>query len=381
MRLSLYVHFPFCLKKCLYCDFNSQVASELPGAEYAALVVREMELAAPLLPRPHQAATLYFGGGTPSLLEPDQVARIVEAASRLFHLENDAEITLEANPGTLDLARAKGFRQAGVNRISLGIQALEDRLLARLGRIHTAQEALDAVDCARRGGFENLSIDLMHSLPEQSLSQWEETLEQAISLGPEHISAYALTVEEGTPFALLEQQGKLPLPEEETGARMFETTTATLSGAGFEPYEISNFARPGFSSRHNRSYWTRGSYLGFGAGAHSFLNPDHLGERWHNADRTEEYLFEMRQGIIPVRDRQRLTRSEAISEAFFLGLRLLEGVDLSLLLNRYGGAALAPYLARADGLIAQNLLQKEGDTLRLAPHAVILANRVFAEFL
>ncbi|MBJ6725618.1 radical SAM family heme chaperone HemW [Geomesophilobacter sediminis] len=381
MHISLYLHYPFCVQKCLYCDFNSRAERRFSPAEYAELLVRELEAVSRTLSRPVQVPTMYFGGGTPSLMEPSDLARVIETADRLFRLEPDAEITLEANPGTLSVDRARGFRSAGANRISIGIQAFENRLLARLGRIHSVREALDAVDAARCGGFDNLGIDLIHSLPEQSLAQWETALRTAAVLAPEHISAYALTVEEGTPFAALERRGELPLPEEDEGAQMFEATARLLTGAGYEHYEISNFARPGRQSRHNSVYWRRASYLGFGAGAHSFLNTDGLGERWSNAPSPEQYRDALSQGILPTRDRIPLTLEDALAESFFLGLRLLAGVDVGELAGRFGAGPLAPYLDRAQGLIERGLLERDGDRLRLAPKAVILANTVFAEFL
>jgi oxygen-independent coproporphyrinogen III oxidase len=381
MNAGLYIHFPFCLKKCLYCDFNSAASSPADRQGYAELLLKEMEIRHRELPVPVRAATLYFGGGTPSLLEPEQVARLVQAAESRFGLEADAEVTLEANPGTLTPERLAGYRAAGVNRISLGIQSFEDRLLATLGRVHSKMEALVAFDAARRAGFSNISIDLMHSLPGQSLQQWREALREGIALSPEHISAYALSVEEGTPFAGLYASGGLPLPGEEEAAAMFESTSELLEGAGYRHYEISNFARPGCASRHNGAYWSRRSYLGFGAGAHSFWNGDGVGERWCNAEDPGEYREAVEAGSIPQREREVLTREQAVSESFFLGLRVLSGLDLARLETLYGAPALAPGLAEVARLEASGALLKEGSLVRLAPNAVILANSVFSRFL
>ena len=381
MRAGLYIHFPFCLKKCLYCDFNSSADASVPPEEYAALLLREMELRQEALPEPVSASTLSFGGGTPSLMAPELVGRLIEAAVGRFGLARDAEVTLEANPGTLTPERLAGYRLAGVNRLSLGIQSFEDRLLARLGRVHTAREALDAYEACRRAGFDNISIDLMHSLPEQSLPQWCAALGQGIALGPEHLSAYALSVEEGTPFSALRAAGELPLPEEEASALMFEATARLLSEGGFRQYEISNFARDGRVSRHNGAYWSRESYLGFGAGAHSFLNPDGLGRRWRNSGRLAAYREALGRGTIPEEDTELITLEEAVAECFFLGLRVLDGLDLAPLEERYGEAALASRLEEAARLQASGALLREGSRIRLAPDAVILANTVFARFL
>ena len=381
MPAGLYIHYPFCLQKCLYCDFNSSATPGIEPTQYVALLLREMELRQAGLGEPASAATLYFGGGTPSLLEPGQVGSLVEAAARRFGLQADAEVTLEANPGTLTPEKLAGYRAAGVNRLSLGIQSFEDRLLGRLGRLHTAREALLAFDWARRAGFANISIDLMHSLPEQSLPQWRRALGQAIALCAEHVSAYALSVEPGTPFAGLQATGRLPLPGEEQAARMFEATARLLGEAGYRQYEISNFARPGRESRHNSAYWSRESYLGFGAGAHSFLNRDGLGRRWHNPAQPADWARALRGGAPAEEEPETLTLAEAVSESFFLGLRMLDGLDLASLEARYGQAALARHLAEAARLEAEGALRREGSRIRLAPELVILANSVFARFL
>ena len=381
MRTGLYIHFPFCLKKCLYCDFNSEASSSSSPGEYVALVLKEMELRRETLPERASAPTLYFGGGTPSLMDPELVGRLVESAADRFGLEPDAEVTLEANPGTLSPEKLAGYRAAGVNRLSLGIQSFEDRLLARLGRVHTAREAELAFDAARRAGFDNISIDLMHSLPEQSLEQWREALSRGIALDAEHVSAYALSVEGGTPFAALHAAGELPLPGEEEAARMFETTGELLGRAGYRQYEISNFAKPGRRSRHNGAYWSRESYLGFGAGAHSFLNTDGLGRRWKNACDPRPYGEAVSLGAIPEQESELLTLEEAVSECFFLGLRVLDGLDLARLADRYGAEPLAPRLAEVARLETSGALIREGSLVRLAPGAVILANSVFSRFL
>jgi oxygen-independent coproporphyrinogen III oxidase len=380
MRTALYIHFPFCVRKCLYCDFNSSADARMTPAEYVNLLLQEMDSRRRTLDEPTSAFTLYFGGGTPSLMAPELVGRVVEEAAKRFGLEGDAEVTLEANPGTLTLDRLAGYRAAGVNRLSLGIQSFEDRLLERLGRVHTVQEARDGYEAARRAGFDNISIDLMHSLPGQSLPQWRAALQEAIALAPEHVSAYALSVEEGTPFSLLHDAGELPLPTEEEGAAMFELTSELLSAAGYHHYEISNYCKPGRFSRHNNAYWSRDSYLGFGAGAHSFLNPDGLGVRWNNVCELRSYAEKVQGGSLPEEDVEHLSLEEAVSECFFLGLRMLDGLDLASLESRYGKEPLAHHLAEVARLEASGLLIREGNRVRLAPRAIILANSVFSRF-
>lgn len=379
MPLALYLHIPFCVRKCFYCDFNSVADAPLPLEEYTALLEKEMAVRAGALDVPATATTLYLGGGTPSLLAPELVARLVEAAVRHFSLADDAEVTLEANPGTVTLESLTGYRAAGVNRLSLGVQSLDDRFLALLGRVHTAAEAGRAVDLARRAGFDNLGIDLIHSLPGQTLEQWQETLARGVALGPEHVSAYGLSIEEGTPFAASAGRGELHLPDEEESASMFETTRDLLTAAGFEGYEIANFARPGRRSRHNQVYWRRGSYLGFGAGAHSFLATG-WGRRWHNPPEIMAYRSRIAAGTPDDQDLTLLTEQEARSEFMFLGLRLLEGVSGETFRAAFGVGFDDLWGTEIAGLVADGLLERDGERLRLTRPGLLLANRVFAAF-
>ncbi|MRR58558.1 MAG: radical SAM family heme chaperone HemW, partial [Deltaproteobacteria bacterium] len=271
MSLSLYIHYPFCLRKCLYCAFNSRTDSPCSADEYLAGLLREMALRSRMPEKGSSAVTLYIGGGTPSLLEASQVEQLIDAAAKNYALAADAEITLECNPGTVSAAKLVAFRTAGVNRLSLGIQSFDDAFLERLGRFHTAGQAVAAFTAARDAGFDNIGIDLIHSLPGQTPAHWESELERACALHPDHLSVYGLSVEDGTPFALLEEEGKLALPDEDESACMYEKAAQLLSAGGYEQYEIANFARPGFRSRHNSGYWQRRPYLGFGAGAHAYL--------------------------------------------------------------------------------------------------------------
>ncbi|MCM0084013.1 radical SAM family heme chaperone HemW [Geomonas sp. Red32] len=399
MLTGIYLHYPFCVRKCLYCDFASTASSPVSPEAYVRGVLAEMELRRRTLRGPVRAPTLYLGGGTPSLMGPEPVAALVEAVERLFGLEPGAEVTIEANPGTLTPAKLSGYLAAGVNRLSLGVQSFDDRYLKKLGRIHTAADAVEGFEAARRAGFANLSIDLMHGLPGQSLEEWRSTLERAIALAPEHISAYGLSVEEGTPFAALKEAGALPLPEEETAAAMFEETVCRLAEAGYRHYEISNFARPGYASRHNGAYWRRESYLGFGGGAHSFLNPrlfrgqgglsssvegggeGEWGRRWNNTPDLPAYLESVAAGSLPEEEIELLTLDDAVSEAFFLGLRELDGIDLAEFRTLYGENPLERHLAEVARLEGAGLLLREGERVRLSPSTVLIANSVFARFL
>ncbi|GAB7024965.1 radical SAM family heme chaperone HemW [Geotalea toluenoxydans] len=381
MHVSLYIHFPFCLKKCLYCDFDSVAGSLVSPDEYVAAVVREMELRAGQLAAPVSAPTLYFGGGTPSLMAPQLVGRVIDTAARLYGLDTDAEITIEANPGTVTAEKLAGYRAAGVNRLSLGVQALDDALLQQLGRVHSVEESLAAYKAARKAGFDNIGFDLIHSLPGQSLTIWEKALGEAIRLGPEHISAYSLSVEEGTPFAAMFEAGVLNLPHEDEATAMFEATRHLLALHGYEHYEISNFARPLFKSRHNQVYWRRGNYLGFGAGAHSFLREPGWGLRWVNPRNHTAYLAAMQQDQLQEEELQQLARRDALAEAFFLGLRLLEGVDMQDAIEEFGPVVEEEYGGLIGELEGKGLLMTSGRHIAIPQDKIIFANRIFSSFI
>jgi oxygen-independent coproporphyrinogen-3 oxidase len=380
MRTALYIHFPFCVQKCRYCDFNSVADTQIDAGEYVAGLTREMTLRARMLTAPVSAPTLYFGGGTPSLLPPRLVGALVETATRLFGLDADAEITLEANPGTVTPDTLAGYRAAGVNRLSFGVQTFNDPLLARLGRLHTAAEAIRGFEAARAAGFGNVGIDLMHSLPGEDLSHWQDDLKQGAALAPEHLSVYALSVEEGTPFHRLAQQDLLQLPDEDESAAMLEWTGLFLRTAGFDQYEIANFARPGFRSRHNLGYWRRANYLGFGAGAHSFLREPGSGRRWGNVPAPAPYLTMVASGTLPEVDPVQLTMREAMEEFLFLGLRVLDGVDGAQFRREFGISLPEAFPGEISRLVADGLLEQQGEYCRLTSRAVPVANRVFVRF-
>jgi putative oxygen-independent coproporphyrinogen III oxidase len=377
VKSSLYIHIPFCARKCSYCDFNSYENPGISLGDYVPLLLEEFSAKADRF-KVESAPTLYFGGGTPSFLSPRQVATIVQTVRDRYGLEKDAEVTLEANPGTVTLESLEGYLSAGINRLSIGVQSFHDNRLKVLGRIHTAEQAKSAAIMARAAGFKSIGIDLIHSLPGQALQEWELELQEATAIRPDHISAYGLSVEKGTPFAALVEAGELVLPDEETAASMFELTAATLGKAGYEQYEISNFALPGRRSRHNRVYWQRGNYLGFGAGAHSFIRAPGFGVRWENPPQMAEYAASVNSCRLP--DAATLSRREAMEEFFFLGLRLLEGVDLDEFKGEFGADARDEFPGTIERLTAAGLLVDDGNTLRLSPHGLILSNRVMCEF-
>ena len=373
----LYIHVPFCHKKCHYCAFVSTTPGSNELEEYPLLLNRELQL------HTHKAGPLesiYFGGGTPSLLQPDQVAWLLTKIAAQIPIRNEAEITLEANPGTVELLSLKAFRGAGINRISLGVQSFDDHLLACLGRIHTADQARQAFQAARQAGFTNISIDLIHALPGQSLGQWQAELQQAIQLAPEHISIYGLTVEAGTPFALKYPADSPELADEDLSADMFEYTEEFLTGSGFDHYEIANYARPGFRSRHNSGYWQRDGYLGLGVAAHSFLREGH-GVRFSNPDTLDEYRQGVLSGQLARIDEQRLTEADAMSEYMFLGLRLAEGVSRHAFEREFGLSFEDAYGSVPADLIRLGLLLQTNETLALTSRGMLLSNQVFNRFL
>ena len=381
MPLSLYIHFPFCVRKCSYCDFNSVPGAGSDHRHYIAAVVREMELRRATLPEPAVAATLFLGGGTPSLMEPESAARLIDVARRRYGLRDDAEVTMEANPGTVDRHRLEEFRSAGISRLSLGIQSFNDRHLARLGRIHTAEAAHAAFAAARDAGFDNIGIDLIHSLPGQTVEEWLADLSEAVGLRPDHVSAYALTMEEGTPFHELAEAGRLVLPAEDEAYEMFVVTARVLGQAGYEQYEISNFAWKGRRSLHNQVYWTRGPYIGFGVGAHSFSALPEFGCRWRNVNGIEGYLDKILSGLLPECEHSCQDRREAMGERMFLGLRMLEGVDEAAFAREFGIAPHDAYRDELARLLPGGMLERADGRLRLTRRGLLLYNAVVVSFL
>jgi oxygen-independent coproporphyrinogen-3 oxidase len=376
----LYLHIPFCLRKCGYCAFNSQEPLDNDLNDYSALLLEEMRLVPAAATPGRLLDSIYFGGGTPSLLEAEQLGRMIQKASELFGLGQDCEITLEANPGTVDQARLTAFRSVGINRLSLGVQSFDDNFLDCLGRLHNAGQALNAFEAARKAGFENIGIDLMYSLPSQNIKQWQTDLKLAIQLSPEHLSIYGLTVEEGTPFAQRYPYDSPESPDDDLSADMFEMADDLLTAAGYEHYEIANYARSGYRSRHNSGYWLRDGYMGLGVGAHSFLK-DGSGVRLCNVSSLKEYRDSLADGRLPRLDSQCLTRNEAMEEYMFLGLRLADGVALKEFEREFGCPCRSVYGTVIDELVSLELLMCRKSRLRLTRRGMLLSNQVFNRFL
>lgn len=371
--LGLYVHIPFCSAICNYCNFNRGLFDAALKEQYVAALLKEISTHGD----GSAADTIYFGGGTPSLLEPAEVATIVSALGHAFALASDAEITLEANPETVTPERLAGFRAAGINRLSYGVQSFRDEELQRLSRLHSAARAADAFTMARRNGFDNVSLDLMMWLPQQTISQWLESVDALIALGPEHASLYILELYPNAPLREAMARAQWSLAPDDDAADMYVEAMTRLDAAGYEQYEISNVARPARESRHNLKYWTDGEWLGFGCGAHSTRR----GVRWKNVSSTTEYIEAVASGGQLVVDRRVLSAREALEEALITGLRLTRGVDVETIKARYDIDVWDIYRRELEQFREAGVLIYDGRLLRLSRAGMLLANEIMARFL
>ena len=326
---GIYIHVPFCLNKCRYCNFFSVTKLDLLD-EYASAVCQETTMASQEFPPPD---TLYFGGGTPSLLPQHLLARILGKIDMIWGLAKCTEITLECNPATVDFEQLRHLKELGVNRLNIGIQSFNTDNLKLLGRIHTSSQAVSIVNSARRAGFTDIGIDMIYGLPRQRITQWENDLKTAVDLDPEHISCYILTYEPGTPLQRALTTGRFSGLDDAIIADMFRLTHTLLASSGFDHYEISNFSKKGFRSTHNEKYWNFNSYLGFGPAAHSYLSRSH--ERWWNHDSIERYLTCIQEGKHPICAQENLNSEQRIIEAVFLGLRQAKGLDFQMLSDQF----------------------------------------------
>ncbi|MDN5345509.1 MAG: hypothetical protein PWQ18_1623 [Clostridia bacterium] len=373
---ALYIHIPFCVRKCHYCDFVSY-PGQAPGvmAAYGRDLAKEMALVDTRW-QPGPAATVYLGGGTPTLLPGVELEAVLGAVARTFGWQSGAEISMEANPGTVDTAKLQALRAAGVNRLSLGAQAFDDALLKAMGRIHRRQDIYQAYHLARRAGFNNINLDLIFGLPGQTLASWRATLKEALALQPEHMAVYSLQVEEGTFWGDLAAAGELALPGEELELAMYQAARERLAAAGYQQYEISNFARPGYECHHNLTYWLNHPYLGLGAAAASSWQ----GRRWRNYDDLGQYRAALSAGLLPRAEIDTLTRHQQMAETMFMGLRLIAGVDLEAFRRRFGVDARVVYARELTRLYQVGLVEERGGHLRLTEKGLPLANVVFVEF-
>lgn len=362
---GLYIHIPFCRSRCSYCDFATGLYQSELAERYVRALVKEIRASSVTGVR---VDTIYFGGGTPSLLDPEQLQQILIVVHDRFNVAAASEITLEINPGSVTPEKLRDFRALGINRASFGVQTFDDRELAKLGRSHTAADARRTFKDLRTVGFDNVSFDLIAGLPGQTLSGWERNVAEALELQPEHLSFYLLEVHSGTPLAQHIERGLQPVPDEDLAAVMYERMLERAVASGYEHYEISNLCRPGFQSRHNTKYWTKEPYFGFGCSAHSY---DGEMTRWSNQRDVFEYVKSVEEGSSPIREKQTLTARDVRAESLFLGLRLLRGVSLDLCQD---------YESDVARFKEAGLLELDGDCVRLTRHGALLSNEVFSAF-
>ncbi|WP_144934185.1 radical SAM family heme chaperone HemW [Paenibacillus sp. 32O-W] len=373
---AVYIHIPFCTNKCHYCDFNSYVLKGQPVTEYLDALEREMAMTVERFPA-GRVETVFVGGGTPTVLLPDQMERFLGLVQTYFPDRTDRfEFTMEANPGTTDAEKLAVMKAGGVNRISFGVQSFDPELLKRIGRIHSVDDVYESIENAKRIGFSNLSIDLMLGLPKQTVGMMSDSLDKALELDLQHYSIYALKVEENTLFHKLYQRNELPLPEEEEELSMYLMTMNKLKQAGYAQYEISNFAIPGFESRHNLMYWHNRSYYGLGAGAHGYME----GVRHINVKGIQPYIDATRQGL-PILEANEVSRGEAMEDFMMVGLRVLSGVSEDDFADQFGESLMEVFGPVINRLTEQGLLEADEGRVRLSDKGILLGNEVFAEFI
>ncbi len=378
---SIYLHIPFCAHRCAYCDFNTYAGQESLIPAYIDALIREIETVSALQAHPAPVHTLFFGGGTPSLLPTPHLSAVMDALRRAFALTANLEATLEANPGTVTAQSLKELHAAGLNRLSFGVQSANPNELRLLERAHGFFDVIQSVKWARQAGFKRLNLDLIYGLPEQTLADWQNSVKRIADLGPEHISMYGLTIEHGTPFGRWAARGLLPLPNPDLAADMYEWAAEYLGKqTGYAQYEISNWATPGEESRHNLQYWRNLPYYGFGAGAHGYID----GTRSANVSRIKTYISRLKTSDSPsvAKFSNRPSPRQAMQETLMLGLRLTqEGVSNTAFHNRFGMGILEAFPREISELTELGLLEwHEQDTLRLTPRARLIGNQVFMRF-
>jgi oxygen-independent coproporphyrinogen-3 oxidase len=375
--LGLYLHIPFCSAICNYCNFNRGLFEPALKARYVDAIETEIrQAAARRCDSGAPADTIFFGGGTPSLLEPEEIGRLITACRETFDLVADAEVTLETNPETSSADRMERFRASGVNRISFGVQSFRESELRRLGRLHTADRAVRAVAEARAAGIDNISLDLMMWLPEQSRGNWDESVEALIEVGPEHASLYLLELYPNAPLKEEMARSGWSMAPDEDAAEMYVSSLARLDAAGYRQYEISNVSRPGRESRHNLKYWTDGEWLAFGCGAHSTRD----GVRWKNVSGTGDYIRRIDAGEPVVVERREMPADERLEDALFTGLRLTGGLDIEAVGRRYGVDVWGRFGKDLEPFVTAGVLRREGGSLRLTREGMLVANEIMAVF-
>jgi oxygen-independent coproporphyrinogen-3 oxidase len=373
---GIYIHIPFCKSRCSYCDF----ATGLYNVDLAERYVKALQIDIQTTRKEElskAADTIYFGGGTPSMLSPSQIERLLEAVHQRFQIESAAEITMEINPGSVTKSTLTNFRRVGINRASFGAQTFADAELARLGRSHTSTDTLKTFDALRESGFDNISFDLIAGLPGQTMKGWESNVERSLALKPEHLSFYLLEVHSGTPLAQHIERGIQPKPDDDLAGEMYEWMLECASASGYQHYEISNLCLPGFESRHNRKYWTSAAYYGFGCSSHSF---DGHYCRWSNERDVNSYVQIVESGRTPIFEEQRLSQTDRKAEAMFLGLRLMRGVDTREYQRVFGIDIREEHQDDFRRFQEAGLIEFDGDLVRLTRAGALMSNEVFARF-
>ncbi|MGG3311458.1 radical SAM family heme chaperone HemW [Paenibacillus lautus] len=373
---AVYIHIPFCTNKCFYCDFNSYVLKDQPVMDYLRALDKEMELTVQAN-SPGRIKSIFVGGGTPTVLKPNEMEYFLQSVKRHFpEWSDDIEFSMEANPGTTDLEKLSVMREGGVNRISFGVQAFQNSLLTGIGRIHDTDDVYRSLENARRAGFENMSIDLMFGLPNQTLDMLAESVDKALELGLPHYSIYSLKVEENTLFHTMYQRNQLPLPDEEDELNMYLLLMERMQAAGYKQYEISNFAKPGFESRHNMTYWRNEDYYGLGAGAHGYVGR----QRHVNIKGVNPYNEAANQGL-PRLESFEVSREEAMEDFLMVGLRVLDGVSRSRFRQQFGTSMEEVFAGPLNKMVSAGLLDSTEDEYKLSSQGILFGNDVFAEFI
>lgn len=376
MIQAAYIHIPFCEHICHYCDFNKVFLKGQPVDEYLDALEKEIQMTTIQSPV-NKLDTIFVGGGTPTSLNPAQLERLCSIITKHLPFSPDAEFTFEANPGDLSIEKYRVLKEAGVNRLSFGVQTFDDELLALIGRTHRAKEVFESVETAKKVGFENISVDLMYSLPSQTTESFKRTLEHAFSLDIQHFSGYSLIIEPKTVFYNLSKKGKLPLPGEDTEADMYHMLMDEMHRHGFRQYEISNFAKPGYESRHNLTYWNNEEYFGFGAGAHSYVR----GARISNVGPLKKYLNLIQTEQLPIFEQHVVTESEMKEEHMFLGLRKTSGINRNTFRLKYGIDPVALFKQEITDLLERELIKVTEDRVSLTRKGLFLGNEVFQTFI
>lgn len=376
MGKGVYLHIPFCKAKCHYCDFNSFSCAEKHIPEYFKALNKEIELCSQSLGE-GTVKTIFIGGGTPSYVDEEYIRELLYKLRSYTKIEPEAEISIEANPGTLSFKKLSAYRQMGINRLSMGLQAWQNELLKAAGRIHSREEFVENYNQARAAGFNNINIDIIFGLPGQTGEQWETTVNNIIEMAPEHVSCYSLKIEEGTLFGKKYEAGELEPASDELDRNMYYTAVDKLSGAGFKHYEISNFALPGYECRHNITYWKAERYIGLGAGAHSYIEDC----RFNNLCDIGGYIDRINAGVLPRENMEEIDEKESISEYIIMGLRLTEGLDGKKFKKRYNKDMFELYRESIDKLERQQLIKISGTKIKLTSKGLDLANTVMVEFI